>query len=448
MKDVGSILILEDNDERIAAFERAITSLPGQYELKIWRDAQSMTSDCEACFANAALISLDHDLNPAPGVTEDPGTGLDVAKFLAECRPVCPVIIHSTNTDRSWSMHNELRFADWIVDKVGPIGSDWIEKLWLPKAQELLTQHQNTWVGGLPSDHAVRMERALLSLNGLSVGDGFGECFFTTPDMIKRRIKQREPPPPPWFVTDDTMMARSIVRCLKRYARIDQDALAVAFAREYAGDPTRGYGGGARIILQLIAGGIPWKTAARQAFNGQGSCGNGGAMRVAPIGAYFADDVQKVIAEAAASAEVTHAHADGQTGAIAVALAVAYMVRGGERVRKPDLALVEFVLNQIPQTDTYYRLKRALEIPLSLSPVTAASRLGNGMRVIASDTVPFCLWCAARHPDHYVEALWSTVSVGGDIDTNCAIVGGIVALSAGRDSIPLDWLKARESFNV
>jgi ADP-ribosylglycohydrolase len=141
---------------------------------------------------------------------------------------------------------------------------------------------------------------------------------------------------------------------------------------------------------------------------------------------------------------VTHAHPDGQTGAVAVALAAAWMVNNPERRKTPSLEQVEFVLQHIPQTETYYRLKRALELPVSLSPVTAASRLGNGLQVIASDTVPFCLWCAAKHPNNYVDALWSTVSVFGDIDTNCAIVGGIVALSAGRDSIPVDWLKARE----
>jgi ADP-ribosylglycohydrolase len=43
------------------------------------------------------------------------------------------------------------------------------------------------------------------------------------------------------------------------------------------------------------------------------------------------------------------------------------------------------------------------------------------------DTVPYAIWCAARHLDDLVEALWATVSVGGDIDTTCAIVGGIVA---------------------
>jgi ADP-ribosylglycohydrolase len=55
---------------------------------------------------------------------------------------------------------------------------------------------------------------------------------------------------------------------------------------------------------------------------------------------------------------------------------------------------------------------------------------------------------AAHHLDHFVEALGKTISVGGDCDTNAAIVGGIVALSAGRESIPVEWLKAREPFQI
>jgi ADP-ribosylglycohydrolase len=96
----------------------------------------------------------------------------------------------------------------------------------------------------------------------------------------------------------------------------------------------------------------------------------------------------------------------------------------------------------------YYRLKKALEVPLELSPRSAASFLGNGSQVISSDTVPFCLWCAARHPNNYTDALWTTVSGLGDRDTTCAIVGGIASLSAGRESIPAEWLKAREAFQI
>lgn len=443
-----TVLILEDNDERIAAFQAAVVALGPDFELKLWHDAPTMLRECEAYFAQAVLISLDHDLNPQPGATGDPGTGLDVARYLAEFLPVCPVLIHSSNVDRVYSMHNELRFANWMVDRVGPIGNTWIETTWLRRVRELLAEFPNTWKAALPPDHEERMQRALLSLDGLSVGDGFGECFFTSPAIIERRLEYQDPPPPTWMVTDDTMMALSIVRCLKRYGHIEQDALAGAFAREYARDPQRGYGGTAHGILQAIGEDVSWQIAAGRVFDGGGSCGNGGAMRAAPIGAYFADDYSRVASEAKASAEVTHAHPDGKTGAIAVALATAWVQQNRSAAYHKDHSLIEFVLEHLPHTDTYYRLKKALEIPLELTPRSAALLLGNGSGVVSSDTVPFCLWCAARHADDYKAALWSTVSGLGDRDTTCAIVGGIVALSAGRESIPAEWLQAREAVLV
>src|SRR2546430_11136718 len=106
-----------------------------------------------------------------------------------------------------------------------------------------------------PIDHEKRMSRALLSLDGLSVGDGFGETFFTSMDIIDQRVQHREPPPFPWIFTDDTAMALSIVRCLKRYGRIEQDALAKAFAQEFRQDPYRGYAGMACQILSSIGPG-------------------------------------------------------------------------------------------------------------------------------------------------------------------------------------------------
>jgi ADP-ribosylglycohydrolase len=55
---------------------------------------------------------------------------------------------------------------------------------------------------------------------------------------------------------------------------------------------------------------------------------------------------------------------------------------------------------------------------------------------------------AASHPHEFVQAVSQTISADGDCDTNAAIVGGIVALSAGRESIPVEWLKARESIQL
>jgi ADP-ribosylglycohydrolase len=300
----------------------------------------------------------------------------------------------------------------------------------------------------LPSDHDERMGRALLSLDGLSVGDGFGQWFLLDTGRFVERIHHREAPPAPWVVTDDTAMAVSIVRILRRFGRIDQDGLASGFAEEYVREPDRGYGRMAHIILRSIHQGLSWREAARRAFDGQGSCGNGGAMRSAPIGAYFADDYDRVICEAKLSAEITHAHPDGQTGAAAVALAAAWMIAEHQPGTKRSFELIEFVLQRLPQTETYYRLKEALSVPFDQSPLEAAQVLGNGLKVIASDTVPFCLWCVARHADSFIDALWATVSAFGDIDTTCAIVGGIVAGTSGSRRVPEQWMNAREPLRI
>jgi len=95
----------------------------------------------------------------------------------------------------------------------------------------------------------------------------------------------------PWDFTDDTMMSIGIVEVLSQYEEINQDALAQTFARHYIQEPNRGYGGMAHYILRSISEGIHWRTVSQQVFDGMGSMGNGGAMRVAPLGAYFFDDI-------------------------------------------------------------------------------------------------------------------------------------------------------------
>ncbi len=57
---------------------------------------------------------------------------------------------------------------------------------------------------------ATRLERARISLEGLSVGDAFGERFFYHPDLVGALLDQRALPAPPWAYTDDTEMAGKI----------------------------------------------------------------------------------------------------------------------------------------------------------------------------------------------------------------------------------------------
>ena len=74
--------------------------------------------------------------------------------------------------------------------------------------------------------------------------------------------------------------------------------------------------------------------------------------------------------------------------------------------------------------------------------------LGNGSQITCQDTLPLSLWVAARHLDDDQSAVVAAIRARGDIDTNAAIVGGIVALATGADGIPKDWLADREGVPV
>src|SRR5689334_2332957 len=135
--------------------------------------------------------------------------------------------------------------------------------------------------------HETRLARARISLDGLSVADSLGG-FLEGSNRAKTSYiyVNRQPPKGIWHFTDDTNMALSIYAILRRHSKIVQDDLALHLARHY--DEGRGYGAGAGQLLRNIQKGGNWKVLAPMLF-GEGSYGNGGAMRVAPLGAYFAD---------------------------------------------------------------------------------------------------------------------------------------------------------------
>lgn len=291
-------------------------------------------------------------------------------------------------------------------------------------------------------DRDLALKRARLSLTGLWAGDAFGGSFFWSD--ASARVEERRLSDPPWRWSDDTAMGKSVVRCLEIYGQVLPDTLARLFVAEYLRDCTRGYGSMAHTILSEIWHGVPWSQAAAEAFDGQGSYGNGAAMRAAPIGAYFAENIEQVVHQARQSAIVTHAHPEGQAGAIAVAAAAAWAARADAL---DGAAMLRWVCLHTPVGETRSNLERALDFSLERTPQEAAAWLGSGQKVSSQDTVPFALWCAARHLDSYEEALWATVAGIGDLDSNCAIVGSVVVLCA-RSDIPQKWLEEAEPMDL
>ncbi len=288
------------------------------------------------------------------------------------------------------------------------------------------------------------LERARVSLEGLSVGDAFGEKFFFSRG-VHEAIAERSMPGQPWFWTDDTAMALSVYECLEAHGGIVQDDLIARFVRRHGQDPMRGYGAGMRRLVNEIKDGHAWQRVALETFSGMGSYGNGAAMRVAPLGAYFADNLEHVLREARLSAEVTHAHPEGIAGALAVAVATALAVQQ-QRVPLSRQDFIATIAEHIPESEVRFKILRATKYTDHTPIETAIFQLGVGWEITAQDTVPFCIWCAAKHLNDFEEAMWYTVSALGDRDTTCAIVGGIVAARVGLEGIPHAWRKAREEF--
>ncbi|MFI5718597.1 ADP-ribosylglycohydrolase family protein [Nocardia sp. NPDC051750] len=290
----------------------------------------------------------------------------------------------------------------------------------------------------------MHIELMLDSLDGLSVGDALGAEFpvmrRSIPDLRAGKLTVG-----PWGWTDDTEMACTVVAELGGRGAIDQDRLAAAFARRF--DPRRDYGFISVGTLRRIQEGVHWRDAAGSAYDHQGSCGNGAAMRVAPLGAYFAGDPDRIAAQAALSAEVTHLHPKGVSGAVAVALAAGQAAQARLTGTRPTPEeFVTAVARRLEDGETTRLIHHARTL-LGAPVEQAAAELGNGSRVTAQNTVPFTIWAAATHLTDYPAAITTCIAADGDIDTTSAIVGGIVAACTGKGGstgVPQAWLAARE----
>ncbi|WDZ88355.1 ADP-ribosylglycohydrolase family protein [Nocardiopsis sp. HUAS JQ3] len=294
---------------------------------------------------------------------------------------------------------------------------------------------------------APRPARALSCLSALAVGDAFGSQFFAAAN--RRLVEGRELPPGPWRWSDDTEMAASVHAEAVRGEGVDPDRLAGSFARHH--DADRGYGAATGRLLGRVREGGDWRTLAAELFEGSGSFGNGAAMRVAPLGAWYADDPGRAAREAAVSARVTHTHPEAVDGAVAVAVAAALAARREPVGPGPFL---DGVVEGLRPGRVREAVGAARGLLVSADPLVAAADLGNGSRVSALDTVPFALWVAARHGGvvsgaragggGFAPAMWAAVAAGGDMDTTCAIVAGILGAGLPGGRVPAAWAERTE----
>jgi hypothetical protein len=129
--------MLEDDADRLARFAAVLRDLDPDVPLRVWRDAHAMIREAGPLLPAAALLSLDHDLEPEAG-GPDPGDGYMVAQWLVSQPVVRPVVIHTSNGERSEWMAGAFDLAGWRHWRVAPLGDDWVEADWRRVVRRLL----------------------------------------------------------------------------------------------------------------------------------------------------------------------------------------------------------------------------------------------------------------------------------------------------------------------
>jgi hypothetical protein len=136
------LLILEDDERRCEAMRECLRGRIHTIEAVFFDDAHEMCAYLQSNPYCAVIIALDHDLvmKPVPnGKSHDPGTGRDVASFLANQVPSCPVIIHSTNSAAADGMQFLLQDSGWETHRVYPWGDlEWISEKWIRTVRSII----------------------------------------------------------------------------------------------------------------------------------------------------------------------------------------------------------------------------------------------------------------------------------------------------------------------
>ncbi|HZZ79199.1 MAG TPA: cyclic-phosphate processing receiver domain-containing protein [Gemmataceae bacterium] len=151
------IAILEDNEARQEEMQRCLRDRFHQHGIVVFAQSKEMVAYLKENLSDVLVISLDHDLElttQQDGTLVDGGTGREVADYLAQCKPSCPIVIHTTNTPAGDSMEFLLRDAGWDIRRVHPWGDlEWISSKWIRTLRDAVVGSAQPRAGIAKSAH-------------------------------------------------------------------------------------------------------------------------------------------------------------------------------------------------------------------------------------------------------------------------------------------------------
>ncbi|MBW1947768.1 MAG: ADP-ribosylglycohydrolase family protein, partial [Deltaproteobacteria bacterium] len=245
---------------------------------------------------------------------------------------------------------------------------------------------------------------------------------------------------PAGFYTDDTEMMISLLEAIVAEGELKPEAAAARFLANF--HPERGYGGRIYGIMDQLAAGVPWDQAGTDSF------GNGSAMRAAPVGFFFYDDLAELKKAAVAQASITHRHPEALAGAVIQAGAVGLALRAGLEHRRVETESFIRTLAELAEDLDRHSSARLLTL-LDLEPGSIPELIPHIQALFLCDVraieaVPPAV-ASFIMTDDFVSAVTLAVNLGGDTDTLGAMAGAVAGAFYGQTALPLSWMQRLEN---
>jgi len=233
--------------------------------------------------------------------------------------------------------------------------------------------------------------------------------------------------------SDDTEMTLILAHHLASNCGVVRDRLASDLAAKASLGSFRGYGITTTKVLSAIRRGKHWEEASRRV----NSYGNGAAIRVAPVAAFF-DDEESVARAADYQAMITHYHSLGREGAVLIALAQYLTISGVE----PDDLVSELLRLREWSSEYGKRLSMVHEL-LEASPPKVRELLGSDSR--AHKSVVTAIYCYVRAHGSPLGTVLNAISLGGDTDSVASMAASLAGAYQGPSAFPSDLVVRLEN---
>jgi ADP-ribosylglycohydrolase len=278
-------------------------------------------------------------------------------------------------------------------------------------------------------------------LVGQGVADALGKAFETKPsddpallawtgEMLPSEYHELQANQ--W--TDDTMMARILAESIHLCGGFFPRDVADRYGHWLKVGPLRGMGTSTKKALGRLVNGTSWTES-----GSNGAEGNGTAMRAAPIGIFYHEDLDTAAEFARMDARITHLSIEAEEGSAAVAIGAALALN-----RTPFDELIFATVEHLKPSSVRSSLCRLTRV--SGESVQELMQLfGTGAHVV--ETVPSA-FSAFLHTGSYEGAVMAAIRAGGDTDTTAAITGALAGTYYGFASIPKEYKQGLEELHT